>query len=200
MLDVIYSAWQIGFFTSINLHEQKGNIAEMADSDIIGIKYRLGKLEDIETITALIQEAIKEMEKHDIFQWDELYPTAEDFEADIRKGNLYVAEENGKIIALYMISGESDEAYNNAEWKYPRETSLVLHRFCVSPGFQNKGIGKKVLNKIESQIKSMGYDSVRLDVFTKNPYAQKLYRNNGYEVRGFAEWRKGRFDLMEKKL
>lgn len=170
------------------------------DSDIDGIKYRLGKLEDIEAITILIQEAIKEMEKHDIYQWDGLYPTAEDFEADIKKENLYVAEENGKIIALYVISGESDEAYNNAEWKYPRETSLVLHRFCVSPGFQNRGIGKKVLNRIESQIKSMGYDSVRLDVFTKNPYAQKLYRNNGYEVRGFAEWRKGRFDLMEKKL
>lgn len=170
------------------------------DSGIDSIKYRLGKLEDIETITVLIQEAIKEMEKHDIYQWDGLYPTAEDFAADIKKENLYVAEENGKIIALYVISGESNEAYNNAEWKYPRETSLVIHRFCVSPGFQNRGIGKKMLNKIESQIKSMGYDSVRLDVFTKNPYAQKLYRNNGYEVRGFAEWRKGRFDLMEKKL
>lgn len=170
------------------------------DSGIDSIKYRLGKLEDIEAITILIQEAIKEMEKHDIYQWDGLYPTAEDFEADIKKENLYVAEENGKIIALYVISGESDEAYNNAEWKYPRETSLVIHRFCVSPGFQNRGIGKKLLNKIESQIKSMGYDSVRLDVFKKNPYAQKLYRNNGYEVRGFAEWRKGRFDLMEKKL
>lgn len=172
----------------------------MTDSEIDGIKYRLGKLEDIEAITVLIQEAIKEMEKHNIYQWDELYPTAEDFEADIRKGNLYVAEENEEIIALYVISGESDEAYNNAEWKYPRETSLVLHRFCVSPGFQNKGIGKKVLMKIESQIKNMGYGSIRLDVFTKNPYAQKLYRNNGYKVRGFAEWRKGRFDLMEKKL
>lgn len=170
------------------------------NSDIDGIKYRLGKLEDIEAITVLIQEAIKEMEKHNIYQWDGLYPTAEDFEADIKKENLYVAEENEKIVALYVISGESDEAYNNAEWKYPRETSLVLHRFCVSPAFQNRGIGKKVLMKIESQIKSMGYDSVRLDVFTKNPYAQKLYRNNGYEVRGFAEWRKGRFDLMEKKL
>jgi len=54
--------------------------------------------------------------------------------------------------------------------------------------------------KIESQIKNRGYDSIRLDVFTKNPYAQRLYRNNGYEVRGFAEWRKGRFDLMEKHL
>ena len=46
----------------------------------------------------------------------------------------------------------------------------------------------------------MGYESVRLDVFTKNPFAQKLYRNNGYKVRGYADWRKGRFDLMEKEL
>lgn len=44
------------------------------------------------------------------------------------------------------------------------------------------------------------HESIRLDVFTKNPYAQKLYRKNGYQVRGFADWRKGRFDLMEKKL
>lgn len=38
------------------------------------------------------------------------------------------------------------------------------------------------------------------DVFTENPYAQKLYRKSGYQVRGYADCRKGRFDLMEKKL
>lgn len=181
----------------IDAFEEKKN----TDSDIIDdIRYRLGRVNDIEAVTILIQEAIKEMEKHNIYQWDEIYPTVEDFEDDIKKGNLYVVEKNGKIIALYVISDESDEAYNYAEWKYPNETSFVLHRFCVSPSFQNRGIGKKVLMKIESQIKNRGYDSIRLDVFAKNPYAQRLYRNNGYEVRGFAEWRKGRFDLMEKHL
>ena len=49
---------------------------------------RLGVKDDIEAITKLVQEAIKEMEKHDIFQWDEIYPTAEDFNEDIIKGNL----------------------------------------------------------------------------------------------------------------
>ena len=46
----------------------------------------------------------------------------------------------------------------------------------------------------------MGYQSIRLDVFSENPFAQKLYRKNGYVTRGSAEWRKGRFDLMEKIL
>ena len=53
---------------------------------------------------------------------------------------------------------------------------------------------------VEEQIKAMGYQSVRLDTFTENPFAQRLYLHNGYESRGYASWRKGKFDLMEKKL
>ena len=49
-------------------------------------------------------------------------------------------------------------------------------------------------------LKDMGYNAVRLDTFTENPFAQRLYRHNGYESRGYADWRKGRFDLMEKAL
>jgi len=57
-----------------------------------------------------------------------------------------------------------------------------------------------VLLHIEEQIKNMGYLSIRLDVFSENPYALKLYEKNGYEKRGHADWRKGRFFLMEKTL
>ena len=57
-----------------------------------------------------------------------------------------------------------------------------------------------ILLYLEKQIKDMGYQSVRLDVFTKNPFAQRLYRHNGYEHTGYTDWRKGRFDLMEKKI
>lgn len=161
---------------------------------------RSGIKEDLNVIVSLICDAIKEMELHGIDQWDEIYPTAEDFAEDIRKGNLYVAEENGELMAVYVISDESDDAYKTADWKYPDETAYILHRFCVFPRFQGKGIGRQLLLEIESQIRKMGYHSVRLDVFTENPYAQRLYRHNGYEARGSADWRKGRFDLMEKKL
>lgn len=164
------------------------------------MEYRLGQIDDIKDITNLISDAIEEMELHKIFQWDEIYPTEEDFIEDIRKGNLFVVKEDGKLVAIYVISDESDEAYKSANWKYEDETSYILHRFCVSRDFQNMGYGKKILLNIENQIRDMGYKSIRLDVFTNNPYAQKLYRHNGYEVRGFADWRKGRFDLMEKLI
>ncbi len=164
------------------------------------LEYRSGKTEDITAIISLIHDAIIEMEKHGIYQWDEIYPTEKDFIKDIMDENLYVAMNNEKIVALYVISDESDDAYNYADWKYPDDTAYILHRFCIAPDYQNKGLGKQILLKIENQIRDMGYKSVRLDVFTENPFAQNLYRHNGYEARGVAVWRKGRFDLMEKIL
>jgi hypothetical protein len=108
------------------------------------------------------------MEKHGIYQWDEIYPARSDFENDIRDHTLYTVndEEDHDLIALYVISKECRE--------------ILLH--------------------IEKQIKEMGYQSIRLDVFTENPFAQRLYLHNGYEPRGYANWRKGRFDLMEKRI
>ena len=149
---------------------------------------------------ALIKAAIIQMEADGIYQWDDIYPTKEDFINDIEKKSLYLAFDSKKLAAIYVISKESDAAYKNANWQYSDEFAYILHRFCVSPAYQNKGIGKEVLTHIEEQIHEMGYGSVRLDVFTENPYAQKLYRKSGYQVRGYADWRKGRFDLMEKKL
>lgn len=164
------------------------------------MEYKLGTLQDLDSICLLIKEAIFEMEKNGIYQWDDIYPAREDFEEDIRNNNLYVVFEKDFLVAFYVISGECDEQYNNAEWRYEADSAYILHRFCVSPKVQNRGIGKKVLQHIEQQIKDMGYKSVRLDAFIQNPFAQRLYRHNGYESRGYADWRKGRFNLMEKKL
>ena len=161
--------------------------------------YRLGAMKDLDSICELVSDAITEMERREIYQWDELYPARIDFEDDIRKGNLYVVYEGSDLAAFYVISDESDEQYANANWQFG-DSYYVLHRFCVSPKMQNKGVGKAVLTQIEDQIRKMGYGAVRLDTFTENPYAQKLYRHNGYISRGYANWRKGRFDLMEKKL
>ncbi len=170
----------------------------MVDENMM--KYMPGTEQDLDAICSLLKDAIKEMEKHGIFQWDEIYLTRSDFEEDIGKNDLYVVYDDDTLIAFYVISREWDEQYDNAEWKYDDDSAYILHRFCVSPKVQNRGIGKTVLNQIEKQVKEMGYESIRLDTFTQNPYAQRLYRHNGYESRGYADWRKGRFDLMEKKL
>lgn len=164
------------------------------------MQFRPGTKEDINEIDCLIRKAIEHMEHQGIHQWDEVYPTREDFLYDIDMNTLYVAVEDDKIIAVYVINQDCDDEYYDWEWKNPDDSACLIHRLCVSPDFQNRGIGSKVLAHIEEQVKSMGYLSIRLDVFSENPYALKLYEKYGYEKRGHADWRKGRFFLMEKTL
>lgn len=164
------------------------------------MQYRPGRKEDLDEISRLIGRAIEYMEKQGIHQWDELYPGRDIFLDDIEKNTLYVTVEEDKIIAVYVINQECDEEYHDCEWKNPDESACVIHRLCVSPDFQNRGIGSRILAHIEDQARSMGFQSIRLDVFSENPYALRLYEKNGYERRGHADWRKGRFFLMEKTL
>lgn len=164
------------------------------------MQYRLGRKEDLDEIVCLVRKAIQHMESQGIHQWDELYPTREDFLHDIEKNTLYVVLENDRIIAVYVINQECDEEYHQCRWDNPDDSAIIIHRLCVSPDYQNKGIGSRILLHIEEQARSMGYLSVRLDVFSENPYAQRLYEKNGYEKRGIADWRKGRFFLLEKTL
>lgn len=164
------------------------------------MEFRLGTMNDLQNICSLVAAAIETMEEQGIHQWDKVYPTREDFANDIANGTLYTVTEESRLIAIYTISTEYDPEYLNAEWEYNGETACIIHRLCVSPEVQNRGIGKIVLNHIENQLQNIGFESVRLDVFSENPYAISLYKKSGYKRCGYANWRKGRFWLMEKKL
>ncbi len=140
------------------------------------------------------------MEKAGIHQWDSIYPDKEVISQDISKNQMYIGKIENKITVCFVLSEEYDEAYQNGNWKYPDSRFIVLHRICVDPDFQNKGIATETLKYIENLCKSQGYESIRLDCFTLNPYSKKLYDKAAYSITGYADWRKGRFELREKKL
>ena len=162
------------------------------------IDCRKGTAEDLNAVCAMIEAAKVTMRSGGIDQWDEEYPTRADLARDIETGTLFMVTDGGEPAAVYVISEEAEEEYDKCSWE--NGNPCVLHRFCVSPERQNRGLGKLILDRIEKQLSGMGYDSVRLDVFSQNPGALHLYEKSGYVRRGFADWRKGRFWLMEKKL
>ena len=168
--------------------------------DNIDIVYRAAEESDIDVIYRLVKAAIAEMDKNGISQWDSVYPAREDFLEDIRKGQLRTGMVCGKTAVVYAVNKECDEQYHNGSWAYPDSEYRVIHRLCVDPQFQHRGIAKAALEHIEDELRREGVESIRLDVFTENPHALSLYRKNGYQSVGEAHWRKGRFLLMEKKL
>jgi len=162
--------------------------------------YSKAKAEDIEEVFSVFSNAIKCMKEAGIEQWDEIYPDKATISQDINNNQLYIGKTQDKIAVCFVLSEECDEAYKNGNWEYPDSKFIVLHRICVEPCFQNKGIATECLKYIEKLCISQGYESIRLDCFTENPYSQKLYNKAGYKIQGYADWRKGRFELREKLL
>ena len=164
------------------------------------ISYRTANIDDLDDIFRLVDNAVKQLERDKIHQWDSIYPTKEDFRNDIKKNQLYVGTINDKIVVVYAVNKESDAQYKNGEWQYTGDDYNVVHRLCVSPDHQNKGIARTTLLHIESELKLLGIKAIRLDAFCENPYSLKLYSNNEYRKVGVAYWRKGKFYLMEKLI
>ena len=162
--------------------------------------YRLAVANDIDSVCDLIKAAIAEMEGNNIHQWDDIYPAREDFLNDIVAGQLYVGTEGGEITVVFTVNKETDEQYRNGAWKYPDSDYRVIHRLCVNPSFQHRGVAGETPEHIENEQRHAGVETIRLDVFTENPFALSLYRKNGYDEVGEANWRKGKFLLMEKRL
>lgn len=164
------------------------------------MNYCKADISQLEEIFSLFQNAIITMDKANIPQWDEVYPAKEHIMQDIQNNQMYIGKIGQKITVCFVLSEECDEEYKNGKWQYPDTRFTVIHRLCVNPEFQNQGIAAKTLEYIENLCKTQEYESIRLDCFTKNPYSQKLYNKAGYSVVGYADWRKGRFELREKKL
>ena len=162
------------------------------------LQYRKAALDDLEEVYNLVTLAINTMVKNNILQWDELYPTKEDFRNDIDNDQLYIGLTDGQIAVVYTLNQECDAEYQNGLWKYPDKPYYVLHRLCVNPDFQNQGIATHTLLHIEAELLKNGIHAIRLDAFSNNPYALKLYDSLHYSQVGYADWRKGRFYLMEK--
>ncbi|MCM1256771.1 MAG: hypothetical protein NC307_02840 [Roseburia sp.] len=51
------------------------------------ISYRTANTDDLDDISQLVENAVKQMEDQMIFQWDSSYPTKEDFSNAFKKIN-----------------------------------------------------------------------------------------------------------------
>ena len=75
----------------------------------MNIEYRKGNTGDLKEICALIKGAIVNLERHNIFQWDNLYTDEEILREDIIKKELSVGIISGRIASIYVLNQESDE-------------------------------------------------------------------------------------------
>lgn len=167
---------------------------------MIDLNFTKATASDLIPIFDVYKAAIAHMNEIGIPQWDELYPTYEDIRGDIYRGEHYIGLSEGNIVCAFTLNRDCDSQYEAADWSVRDRPFIVLHRLCVSPAFQNRGAGRKTMLYIEALAQAEGIASIRLDAFSLNPYALRLYEGLGYRRTGTANFRKGLFYLYEKTL
>jgi GNAT superfamily N-acetyltransferase len=165
------------------------------------MRLELAVAEDLEALENIYKRAIQKMKNEGIFQWDELYPSRSILEEDVKKGQLQKIMADGETLGAVALNQEEDPEYEtNGEWHYKGKDFMVVHRMCVDSLHQGKGVGAGALGLIHEKCGKEGCKAIRLDAFCKNPIALRMYEKLGYKKVGEAQWRTGRFFLLEKML
>ncbi|MBQ8572013.1 MAG: GNAT family N-acetyltransferase [Ruminococcus sp.] len=164
----------------------------------MNIIYRKPTEDEIFKIYQHYVRVITYMQENGIDQWDELYPNSADIAADIANGDLWVGEDDGKLLCTFAVNNECEEEYNACKWQFPNEPYIVVHRLAVNPKYHHQGVAKSSMEFLEKSAKAKGIRTIRLDTFCGNPAGCALYEGLGFKVIGFAHWRKGKFQIMEK--
>lgn len=94
-------------------------------------------------------------------------PMVANFAASIGKGYLYVAQEDDQIVGFVVF--------------YPQQDHVHLENVAVSPGFQNRGIGTRLIRFVEQQAQQDGYTRVELYTNARMTENLGLYPRLGYE-------------------
>lgn len=164
----------------------------------MNLTYRKPDLDEVFKIYQHYVRVIASMQEQGIDQWDELYPNSADIAADISQGDLWVGEEDGKLICTFAVNTQCEEEYLSCPWQFPNDPFIVVHRLAVNPKYRRQGVAKSAMEFVEKSAKEKGVKTIRLDTFCDNFAGANLYESLGFKVIGFAYWRKGKFQIMEK--
>jgi len=170
------------------------------------MRLRLATSADLPAIMRIVRAVVPLMRAAGNLQWDDVYPHAGVFEADIAHGDLWVAEIDVEIAGVAALTPDQSPEYVQAGWDITLP-AVVVHRLAVDPAFQGKGIAVALLHQAEavarSRIGSPATPRVRVDTNTRNQATQRLLPKLGYTLAGEIglEFRPGlRFFCYEKIL
>lgn len=169
--------------------------------------FRRAEESDPAAIGAMYEAAAEKVDAWRLTGWVKgVYPVYETALEAYKRGDLFVASDQGEIVASAVINHFQHEAYSLADWKYPApdEEVMVLHTLMVNPEYTGRGYGSRFVKFYEAYAGMSGCRILRLDTQAVNVPARNMYRKLGYREAGivaceFCGIHDVRLVLLEKK-
>jgi ribosomal protein S18 acetylase RimI-like enzyme len=157
---------------------------------------------DINQIFDLFLECKEALMKQGIYQWDDVYPNKDVIQEDIRHQCMHAIKIDDEIAGVISFDENDCEEYKTVDWMNKNANFAVVHRLCVRPKYQGRGIALRLMQFVNEACKQRLFTTIRLDVYSGNQRAIEFYRRLGYQIRGevFFPRRTLPFICMEKDV
>ncbi len=111
-----------------------------------------------------------------------IYPTRKTAQAAVERGDLFVMEDAGEVVAAAVINRLQVPDYKYAKWEYEagEDEVMVLHTLTVAPWAGRKGYGKAFVQFYEDYAAENGCPELRMDTNARNERARAMYARLGY--------------------
>jgi GNAT superfamily N-acetyltransferase len=167
---------------------------------VISIGVRLASEADLDALMGMLHDCIVAMRAAGIDQWDDIYPNRERMLADATTQTLYLGFMDDALAGALVLNDHQDAQWADVPWSIRDVPVAVVHRLMVAPDWQGRGVARALMAFAERHARGSGYGAIRLDAFSANPVALRLYHGLGYRDAGGATFRKGPFRCFEKRL
>ncbi|WP_299119396.1 GNAT family N-acetyltransferase [uncultured Tenacibaculum sp.] len=107
----------------------------------------------------------------------------------------FIKNTDNEIIGMVRIL-EEDLLY----WGKQEDKSLYVHSLVVREHFNKKGLGKIILDKVESLAQQKQYKYLRLDAVSTNVKLCKYYEKQGFNKVGVKELNDTVNNLYQRKV
>lgn len=141
--------------------------------------------EDVKDLLVELEEYIISIDKDNLDQIGKNY-REEMIKFDLEEvnsnnGKSYLAVEDEKAIGLIMGYIVKYEKSDYLDYKCPKKGRIS--ELIVSKNTRSKGIGRKLMNKMEEYFKSNECKYISVEVFSYNENGIRFYKNNNYHTR-----------------
>jgi len=147
-------------------------------------------IQDIPAVAAIYEAIIDCEERGELtIGWQRgVYPTEQTAADSVKKGDMFVCERGGAIVAAAKINKEQVDVYADGKWEFPApdEEVCVLHTLVVSPRAMTSGIGKEFVKFYEEYALENGCPYLRMDTNERNGRARGFYKKVGYKEIGIV--------------
>ena len=149
------------------------------------IEYQDKYLEDVKDLLVELEKYIVSIDKDHLDQvhleYRDKMAIKDLKEINGNNGKCFLAIENNKTIGLIMGCIFPYDEYDYLDYKCPKRGEIT--ELIVTNRIRSKGIGQKLINKMEEYFKSLGCEYVIVDVFAYNEIGKKFYNKKDYHTR-----------------